>query len=78
MHLLLEAQETLWPIEDLPNKVQLSKEELQLENSDPDEVGHTTRMIFLDFSKIQLKDVHSLQKEALIEIQVRGIPLKSR
>ena len=49
-----------------------------LEKPDPTKVGSNIDHIFLDFSKIQLKDVHSLQKEALIEIQVRGIPLKSR
>ena len=56
----METRETLWPRDEHTNKFELTIEVLDLENSDPSEVGSTTGPIFLDFSKIQLKYVHAL------------------
>ena len=45
---------------------------IELESPDSGKVGTAIGRIFLDFLKIQLKDVHTLQKVAVAEIQVRG------
>ena len=39
---------------------------------DPSEVHNNSTPIFLDFSKVQLKDVHALQRVAVTEIQICG------
>ena len=61
---------------DHPNKVQISRDVLELENLDPSEVENSTGKIILYFSKIKLKDMHALQKEMLAEIRVRGNTLE--
>ena len=69
-------KKTLRPREGHPNKIQLSRDMLELENPDSSEVERTVGHIFLDFSKVRLKDVHSLQKETFTEIRVRGNTLE--
>ena len=51
---------------------------MELETPDPNKVDRTAGQIFLDFSKMQLKNVHALKKAAVAEIRVRGSTLKKQ
>ena len=58
-------------MQDHPNKVQLGKEVWEFEALDPNEVHNNSTPILLDFSKVQLKDVHALQRVEVTEIWIR-------
>ena len=64
------------PRGDHPIKVQLQREFFDLEAPDSSEIDRTAGHIFLDFSKMRLKDVHALQKLVIVEIIVRGSTLQ--
>ena len=58
--------------------MQLGKEVLEFGALDPNEVHNNTSLVFLDFLKVQLKDVHAIQRAAVTKIWIRGNTLDKK
>ena len=51
---------------------------MQFGAPDPNDVHNNSTPIFLDFSKIQLKYVHALEREVVTETQIQGNTLDQK